>query len=151
MNFRSSRSRHRTAGNEEPEINLIPFIDVLLVILIFMMVTTTYQKYAELQINLPSTNAINDPAQVKPVEVLVSVNAEGKYTIDGQPVNARNAADLSTLLAERAPNGQVDGVPVILIIYADGNATHQSVMNIMEAARNVGIHQQTIATQTTAQ
>ena len=74
MNFRGSRTR------DDPEINFIPLIDVLLVILIFLMVTTTYQRVAELQITLPEANA--DAMKDRPKEINVGVDAQGRYVID---------------------------------------------------------------------
>ena len=79
MNFRSR-------WKEDPEINLIPLIDVLLVILIFLMVTTTYSKYAELQINLPTADA--EKQADRPNEINITVNAQGQYTIDRKPLEA---------------------------------------------------------------
>ena len=74
LNFRKPRP-------EDPEINLIPFIDVLLVILIFLMVTTTYSKYAELQINLPEASA--EKAPERPQVLNIGVDSGGKYAING--------------------------------------------------------------------
>ena len=135
MNFRLGAHR------EEPEINLIPLIDVLLVILIFLMVTTTYSRYAELQINLPTAEA-NKP-QERPNQINVAVDGEGKYVINkaGVPFGSPEAfaAEL-----KRAAGGTPD--PVI-IINADAAATHQSVINIMEAARIAGFSRITFTTQ----
>ena len=73
LNFRGQRP-------EEPEINLIPFIDVLLVILIFLMLSTTYSKFTELQINLPIAGA--DRARARPKEIIVAVSADGRYAVN---------------------------------------------------------------------
>lgn len=135
MNFR--RGQHR----DEPEINLIPMIDVLLVILIFLMVTTTYAKFSELQINLPQ--AAGDPAKDKPAQINVAVDAAGNYQVNDTALNFANVASLSALLKKSAA-GAAD--PVI-VINADAKATHQSVINVMEAAREAGMARITFATQ----
>lgn len=135
MNFQ--RGQHL----DEPEINLIPMIDVLLVILIFLMVTTTYAKFSELQINLPQ--ATGDPAKDKPAQINVAVDAAGNYQINDTTLNFVNVASLSARLKKSAA-GASD--PVI-VINADAKATHQSVINVMEAAREAGMVRITFATQ----
>ena len=135
MNFQRGRFR------EEPEINLIPMIDVLLVILIFLMVTTTYQRFAELQITLPEADA--DPSKERPREVNVGIDAQGRYVIDKTVFTWTNASALADELRRSA--GQAKD-PVI-IISADASATHQSVVNVMEAARMAGLVHITFATQ----
>jgi biopolymer transport protein ExbD len=133
----------RRRWKEDPEINLIPFIDVLLVILIFLMVTTTYSKYAELQINLPTADAAA-PTD-RPNEINVTVNAAGQYTIDRKAVSFVNAAAFGDAM-RRAGDGLDD--PVV-IINADAKATHQSVIQVMEAARQAGYSHVSFSTQTT--
>ncbi len=135
MNLRGARVR------DDPEINFIPLIDVLLVILIFLMVTTTYQRFAELQITLPEADA--DPAKERPREVNVGIDAQGRYVIDKTVFTWTNAAALADELRRSA--GQAKD-PVI-IISADASATHQSVVNVMEAARMAGLVRITFATQ----
>ncbi len=134
MNFR--RGRHR----EEPEINFIPLIDVMLVILIFLMATTTYSKFAELKIALPTANA--EKQETKTQEVEISVAANGGYAINGKRIDYENPEGLATELRSAA-NGQE---PVI-VINADSATTHQSVINVMEAARIAGYGKLTFATQ----
>ena len=135
MNFRRGSSR------EEPEINLIPMIDVLLVILIFLMVTTTFSRFAELKINLPTAEA-NKPAE-RPNEVHVGVDAQGKYVVNRTPVEFHSPQAFADELLRAA--GSVTG-PVV-VINADANASHQSVINVMEAARMAGMSRITFATQ----
>lgn len=135
MNFRRT-------WKEDPEINLIPFIDVLLVILIFLMVTTTYSKYAELQINLPTADA--ETPSDRPNEINITVNAAGQYTIDRTPLPFGNAAAFADAM-RRAGSGLND--PVV-IINADAKATHQAVIQVMEAARQAGYTHVTFSTQT---
>jgi biopolymer transport protein ExbD len=137
MNFREGRSR------EEPEINFIPLIDVLLVILIFLMVTTTYSRFSELQIRLPEAEA--ERQRTRPKEVHVGVDQNGRYKIDTAVFTFSGVPALVEAL--RAAAGGVKD-PVV-IISADANATHQSVVHVMEAAREAGFLQITFATQTT--
>ena len=129
MHFRSRQRR------EEPEINLIPLIDVLLVILIFLMITTTYSRYTELQIQLPTADA--EKAQQRPGEIVVSVSAKGIYSINKQVMDQQDVTSLAQRLREVA--GPADGQPPVLIVNADAQATHQSVINVMEAARLAGL------------
>ena len=137
MNF---RPRHR----DEPEINLIPFIDVLLVILIFLMLSTTYSKFTELQLTLPVADV--EQQRDRPREVIVAVTADGRYSINKTAVDDRSAVSLAQALMAAA-GSQKD---TVLIISADATASHQSVVTVMEAARRAGIAQITFAAQTTS-
>ncbi len=128
---------------DEPEINLIPFIDVLLVILIFLMLTTTYSRFTELQITLPVADA-EKPAD-RPREILVSVTADGLYAIDRKPIAGRDVAQLSAALAAAAQGGK----DPVVIVSADASAAHQSVINVMDAARRANLPRLTFATQST--
>ncbi|MCY0914780.1 biopolymer transporter ExbD [Massilia antarctica] len=142
MNFRRGQKR------EDPEINLIPFIDVLLVVLIFLMVTTTYSKFTELKITLPTADA--EKALEKPFELNVTVDAKGNYTINNQPVSFSNVANLAADLKTAAAAGQAaagEKSPVV-VINADQFAMHQMVINVMEAARMAGYDKLTFAAQT---
>jgi biopolymer transport protein ExbD len=141
MQFRPSQRR------EEPEINLIPLIDVLLVILIFLMITTTYSRYTELQIQLPMAEA--EKAQQRPAEIVVSVSAKGVYSINRHVLEQRDVTSLAEQLrgaAGAGPSG-APGQPPVLIVNADAQASHQSVINVMEAARLAGLPRMTFATQ----
>ena len=133
--------RFRKKAQEEPEINLIPFIDVLLVVLIFVMLTTTYSKFTELKINLPTANA--NAAKTRPQELVVVVTADGRYMVNHQLVQGRQVELLTAALAQ-ASQGRKDS---IVIVTADAAATHQSVINVMDAARRVGLSQLTFAAQ----
>lgn len=137
MNFRP-----RT--QEEPEINLIPFIDVLLVILIFLVLTTTYSKFTEMQLTLPVADAAAQ--RDYPKEIVVTVAADGRYAVNKQPLEGRSV-DLVAAALARSAAGQKDSV---LIISADAMASHQSVITVMEAARRSGLAQITFATQSSA-
>ena len=136
MNLRGNRAR------DDPEINFIPLIDVLLVILIFLMVTTTYQRVAELQITLPEADA--EQMKQRPKEINVGIDAQGKYLIDKTVFTFTTAAALADALKQAAG----DSKDPVVIINADANATHQSVIHVMEAARMAGYIQITFATQT---
>ena len=125
----------------EPEINLIPFIDVLLVVLIFLMLSTTYSKFTEMQLNLPVADA--SPQQEHPREVVVAISSEGQYSIARSPVQGRDVQSLSQALSQATQN--LDNPMVI--ISADAQASHQSVMLVMEAARRTGLNQLTFAAQ----
>ncbi len=135
MNFQRGRQR------EMPEINLIPLIDVLLVILIFLMVTTTYARYSELKINLPT--ASTQPSQQKPDQIRVGVTQGGRYEIDGAPLGGATVGALAAGLAQAA-KGKNDA---IVVIDADALATQQSVVNVMVAAQQVGLDRISFATQ----
>ena len=126
---------------DEPEINLIPFIDVLLVVLIFLMLSTTYSRFTELQINLPAAEA--DKLRERPSEIIVSVSSDGRYAINGQAVDGRSVELLSADLVAAA-GGNAD---TALIISADALAAHQSVINVLDAARRAGLVRLTFAAQ----
>lgn len=137
MNFRS----HRT---EEPEINLIPFIDVLLVILIFLMLTTTYSKFTQIELTLPVADA--EKQRDHPKEVIVSVAADGRYAVNQTATDGKSLDTLADALQAAAKAGKDS----VLIISADAAAPHQAVVTVMEAARRVGLTQITFATQSSA-
>jgi biopolymer transport protein ExbD len=122
---------------DEPEINLIPFIDVLLVVLIFLMLSTTYSRFTELQVNLPSANS--ERLRERPGEIIVSVAADGRYAVNRQPIDGRSVDLLATELRQAA-GGREDAV--------GSTAAHQSVVNVLDAARRAGLQRLTFATQT---
>ena len=128
---------------EEPEINLIPFIDVLLVILIFLMLSTSYSRFTELQINLPSADA--ERLRERPQEVLVGVSSDGRYVVNKKPVDGRSVELLTAELAAAAGNK----ADTVVIISADAMAAHQSVINVLDAARRAGLARLTFAAQGT--
>ena len=137
MDFRKGRAR------EDLEINLIPFIDVLLVILIFMMVTTTYSKFTSLHIQLPTEDGDRSKEQI--VRIHVGVDAQGHYAINDQVIAATTPAALEAELKRVADEkGQKDPD---LVIDADALATHQSVMNVLKAAGDAGFDKVTFTTQ----
>ena len=138
MNFQRGK-RH-----EDLEMNLVPLIDVLLVIIIFLVVSATFSRTSELQINLPTAEA-NAP-QEKPLTIEVGVDAGGSYVINGKSLADRSVAAIGSAL-QAAVNG---GKEPTIIINADANTTHQSVINVMDAARRAGLSRLTFAAQTSA-
>jgi biopolymer transport protein ExbD len=136
MDFRRGRRE------DYPDINLIPFIDILLVIVIFLAVTTTYARFAELKINLPTSSAEQTPNQPKQIEVAVAES--GRYQIDNTAIGDASVEELAAAL-QKAAGSMTE--PVV-VINADARAAHQSVVNVMEAARRVGLSRITFATQT---
>jgi len=135
----------RPRAKEEPEINLIPFIDVLLVVLIFLMLSTTYSKFTELQLRLPIADA--DTQRDYHKEVIVGVASDGRYTVNRQPVAGRSVEAVSTALTEAAKAGKDS----VIIVSADATAPHQSVITVLEAARRSGLNQVTFAAQSSVQ
>jgi biopolymer transport protein ExbD len=132
----------RTRGREDPDINLIPLIDILIVVLIFLFLTTTYNRFAELQINLPS--AAGETSPDKPQLLNISVDAQGKYSINGAAVPFENAQAFANAMRQAAK----DMKEPVIAISADAAATHQSVINVMEASRIAGYSQISFTTQT---
>ncbi len=126
---------------EDPEINLIPFIDVLLVVLIFLMLSTTYSRFTELQVNLPAAEA--DKLRERPGEVIIAVSADGRYAVNRKGVDGRSVDVLTAELAAAAA-GRAD---TVVIISADAMAAHQSVVNVLDAARRAGLSRVTFAAQ----
>jgi biopolymer transport protein ExbD len=135
LNFRKGRP-------EEPEINLIPFIDILLVVLIFLMASTTYSKFTELQVTLPTADA--ERLRDRPREIVVLVSADGRYVVNRKPVDGRSVELLAAEL-NAVSEGAKD---LVVIVSADATAAHQSVVNVMDAARRAGLARLTFATQT---
>ena len=149
MNFRPH-------ARPEPEINLIPFIDVLLVVLIFLMLSTTYSKFNELEVKLPT--ASGQPQPNRPHEIIVAVGSDGRYMVNQTLVEGRDIDKLGAALAAAANlTGETATDPKdspkprakdsVVIISADASATHQAVVTVMEAARRQSLTQITFATQ----
>ena len=138
MNFRPRQQ-------EAPEINLIPFIDVLLVVLIFLVLSTTYSKFTEIQLALPVADV--DVQRDYPKEIIVAVGTDGAYSINRTAVAGRSVEELAAAMSQSAKAGK----DTVVIISADASARHQSVITVMEAARRAGLNQITFATQSTTQ
>ncbi len=135
MRFRTESRR------DHPEVNLIAFIDVLLVILIFLMVSTTFTRFSALQVRLPT--AESSTRQALPRLVTVSVDANGRFAIDGRVSAARDPQALAVALKDMAQANP----ECVVEIRADAMATHQSVVHVMEAARLAGLPRLVFATQ----
>jgi len=126
------------AHSPEPEINLIPFIDVLLVVLIFLMISTTFTHYQELAISLPTANGSDNTSESKQIHVAVS--SDGRFAINGR---VTERSQLATILNQDSPNKDVQ-----VSIDADARAPHQAVMSALEAARDANLSNIVFSTQT---
>jgi biopolymer transport protein ExbD len=135
MNFRKPRA-------EEPEINLIAFIDILLVVIIFLMLTSTFSKFTELQLTLPTAEA--EKLRDRPAEIVVSVAADGRYAVNRVAVTGRTVENLAAALSAASK----DQKEPVVIVSADATAAHQSVINVLDAARRAGLPRLTFAAQT---
>lgn len=135
------RMSFRARGKEQPDINLIPFIDVLLVILIFLMLSTTYNRFTELQINLPMADA--QKQQQRPKEILVGVDRDGRFSVNRLRFAQTDAAALASAL-QTASQGSSDDM---LVIHADAQAQHQAVVTVLQAARLAGLKHISFAAQ----
>jgi biopolymer transport protein ExbD len=135
MNFQRGR------GREEPEINLIPMIDVLLVILIFLMITTTYSKFSGLDINLPTAESQQQPEQSNEIDVVVT--AAGQVMVNRSPLAGADIGAIADAL-KRAAGARKEP---IIVINADAKAMHQSVVDVMQAAQSAGFSHISFATQ----
>ena len=138
MNFRPRQQ-------EAPEINLIPFIDVLLVVLIFLVLSTTYSKFTEIRLALPVADV--DVQRDYPKEMIVAVGTDGAYSINRTALAGRSVEEVTAAMSQSAKAGK----DTVVIISADASARHQSVITVMEAARRAGLNQITFATQSTTQ
>ena len=135
MNF---QRRNRA---EEPEINLVPMIDVLLVIIIFLMLTTTYAKFSGLEINLPTADA--NKQSEPPNEISVALTAAGQVLVNKVPLTVVNVPAIAEALRRAAG----DGKEPVIVINADAKANYQSVVDIMQAAQTAGYPRISFATQ----
>jgi biopolymer transport protein ExbD len=134
MNF-----RRRKDG--DPEINLIAFIDILLVVLIFLMTSTTYSKFTELQLQLPTAEA--EQMRDRPNEIIVSISSDGQYVLNTQRVDGRSVEAVTVAMTTAAQSLK----DPVVIVSADANAAHQSVINVLDAARRAGLARVTFAAQ----
>ncbi|WP_455205800.1 ExbD/TolR family protein [Kaarinaea lacus] len=133
----------RQAKSEELDVNITPLIDVVFLLLIFFMVSTTFERESEIEVTLPKA-AIDKPVK-EDFLIEVTINSEGTYFVNGQRVINTQTATLKQALLKVA-DGRQD--PPI-IVSADANTTHQSVVKVMDAARQLGfIHLSFATTQT---
>lgn len=136
--------RFGRSKSNEPEINLIPFIDVLLVILIFLMLTTTYGRLTQLDLHLPKADS--EVQQERPREIRISVSHDGRYVVQQSVVTGSVPA-----LAQALASAAKDMNNPLVIVSADARASHQSVMLVLEAAQNTGLQQITFSAQARSQ
>lgn len=135
------------ANATAPEINLIPFIDVLLVILIFLMISTTFTRYQELSITLPNAEGAISKGQIK--DIAVAITSDSRIAVNGKRVKNEELTQVLSALNPQSSKDSNDKTPTVTIA-ADGKASHQSVMLVMEAARNSGLPQVVFATQSSS-
>lgn len=127
------------SASAEPEINLIPFIDVLLVVLIFLMISTTFTRYQELAITLPTANGLSSQSEIKQIHIAVS--RDGRFAINGKVTDRTQLSnDLSSLNKDSTIQVNID---------ADAKAPHQAVMSALEAARDANLSNIVFSSQTT--
>lgn len=136
--------KFRRRQREEPAINLTALIDVVFLLLIFFMVTTTFNRETRLAVNLPEADA--EAAEAVPEQLEIAVDAEGRYAINGRMLADRQPETLQRALVEEAGNDLE--VPVVLV--ADAEATHQAVVTAMDALGQAGFSRLSIATRQTA-
>jgi biopolymer transport protein ExbD len=127
----------------EPEINLIPFIDVLLVVLIFLMISTTFTRYQELAITLPTANGSS--AQVETKQIYIAVSRDGRFAINGKVIDRSQLSNSLNLLNQDNDNKDAN---VQVNIDADARAPHQAVMSALEAARDANLSNIVFSSQT---
>ena len=150
MNWLGMRSQTKkgfslggNAASIEPEINLIPFIDVLLVVLIFLMISTTFTRYQELAITLPTANGSQSQSEIKQIHIAVS--RDGRFAINGRVTDPSQLSEVLTQLS----SGQKEGSNTLQVnIDADAKAPHQAVMSALEAARDANISNIVFSSQT---
>jgi len=130
-----ARNANRFA-RAEPEINLIAFIDVLLVVLIFLMVSTTFTRYNELAITLPT--ASGSDTSIKPQSITITVSRDGRYALNGKVIDRSQLATSLSKLANPSAQTSLENSPQINID-ADAKAPHQAVMRALEAARDANL------------
>jgi biopolymer transport protein ExbD len=125
----------------EPEINLIPFIDVLLVVLIFLMISTTFTRFQELAITLPTANGSD--SQIETKQIHIAVSRDGRFAVNGK---LTDRSQLTKALAQYNQNDSAKDTQVS--IDADARAPHQAVMSALEAARDASLSNIVFTSQT---
>lgn len=125
--------RFRRPLDEEPELNLVPLIDVMLIVLIFLAVTTTYSRYTELRLQLPSAQA--SPTDTRINEIVVGVSADGRFALDKMVLPNTAPESVAQVLMQAA---QGLNEPMV-VIHADAQTPHQAVIDVIEAARLAGL------------
>ena len=131
--------------SDEPEINLIPFIDVLLVVLIFLMLSTTYGRLTQIDLKLPTADA--EQQQEKPNEIRVTISSDGYYVVQNKALEGSGIQDIVDALVAVAKQT----ANPLVVISADARASHQSVIQVLEAAQTAGLQQVTFTAQSRSQ
>jgi biopolymer transport protein ExbD len=131
--------------SDEPEINLIPFIDVLLVVLIFLMLSTTYGRLTQIDLKLPTADA--EQQQEKPNEIRVTISSDGHYVVQNKALEGSGIQDIVDALVAVAKQT----ANPLVVISADARASHQSVIQVLEAAQTAGLQQVTFTAQSRSQ
>lgn len=129
----------RPRRREEPEINLVPMIDVVLVLLIFFMVATSLRHVAELDIRLPEASGKPMPGDV--AQLSVDIDDAGRYAVNGRLLGSVDATTLKETLS-----AETKGRMLPLTVSADGRTPHQAVVTVLDVAGQLGIRQLAIAT-----
>jgi len=130
----------RPRGEEEVDVNLTPLIDVVFLLLIFFMVSTTFIRESEIELTLPeaSAEARNDPID----KIDIAIDKSGRFFVNGNALINTQLATIRQALNDAKPD---EGDPIV-IISADDAATHQSVVTVMDAARQAGLNRITFPT-----
>ncbi|MFZ1828712.1 MAG: biopolymer transporter ExbD [Candidatus Competibacteraceae bacterium] len=129
----------RPRRREDPELNLVPMIDVVLVLLIFFMIATSLRRESELELHLPEASIL--PISGATAALEIHIDAEGRYAVNGQPLDPADAATLKERLTLLA-----GGRALPLTLRADGRTPHQAVVTVLDVAGQLGLKQLTIAT-----
>jgi len=129
----------RPRRREGPELNLVPMIDVVLVLLIFFMIATSLRRESALELRLPEASGLPIPGDVAQLEI--SIDAEGRYSVNGQILQSVDAAILKARLIT-----VVGGRSLPVILRADGRTPHQAVVTVLDVAGQLGLQQLTIST-----
>ena len=134
------------ASPAEPEINLIPFIDVLLVVLIFLMISTTFTRFQELAITLPTANGSESQAEVKQIHIAVS--RDGRFAVNGKVADRAQLSALLSQMSNQGTSSKEAPSAMQVNIDADARAPHQAVMSALEAARDANLSNIVFSSQT---
>ena len=132
--------KFRQAIRQDPDINLTPLIDVVFLLLIFFMVSTTFTRESEITVDLPEASVTEQPQEEHPVEIII--DAQGRFYVNQQLVVNKKLETLVQALKKVMGDGQ----PPPLVINADAQTPHQFVVTAMDAARVVGITHLSLAT-----
>ena len=134
------------ASTAEPEINLIPFIDVLLVVLIFLMISTTFTRFQELAITLPTANGNEAQSEVRQIHIAVS--RDGRFAVNGKVAERSQLGVLLSQISNQGGSGKEAPNTMQVNIDADARAPHQAVMSVLEAARDANLSNIVFSSQT---